>query len=515
LSKELKSKDDIKSAARRLMSTHPAGDGGGSGDSEDEAAKSFLVSITIEETMAGAPGQPGPPVHTHMCSGALIGKTTVLTTAMCLKKVLDRQGEFSQDQNDMQRLLVHVYGEDVSKSGLSKEFSVSGTPQMHPSALFDLQYDIGVVTLDRASNARPAHLYDGGDLGISDCKRMKLSYLSWGNITLGLDTNSSKMTMVKLHDHRDCQKKYHAETGSAYDEVHGHGTDGGVGTSEICVVTDPKDATPQGPCFGDLGLPLTARVKGVDGSVLLGLAHSDDCGSGLPAVFTRVSSSLQWIRATVPELSAHPHQYTMKLMIEELGLPTGATLKIFEGPNFEQEKMVADGELETKCSVPWETETSKGAMLIVLEMPERVPECDNVCVDTMAIKASFALNDCEECTENCSLSVKWDKMGPMFEDKGKGYTGGLGKRMVKRIDKEFGVWACVRDWDDEEQMACGAQHNELACFWFEEKSREFQFKGLNEQTRLVTPAQHKHGMDVEDGSLRERTLATSPDQSHH
>jgi hypothetical protein len=31
------------------------------------------------------------------------------------------------------------------------------------------------------SIAIPAQLYDGGDLGISDCKKMKLSYLSWAS----------------------------------------------------------------------------------------------------------------------------------------------------------------------------------------------------------------------------------------------------------------------------------------------------------------------------------------------
>jgi len=204
---------------------------------------------------------------------------------------------------------------------------------------------------------------------------MKLGYLSWGDLTLG--DNTSNITMVRLHNHTDCVASYHAETGSAYDELHGHGTDGGVGISEICVVTEPNDATPQGPCFGDLGLPLAARIKGVNGSVLLGLAHSDDCGSGLPAVFTRISSSLQWIRATVPELSAHPEQYSMGLVIDELGLPDGAKLKIFSGPNFDTENLAEEGVLETKCSVPWRTETRKGAILVVLEMPEIVPQ---VCV---------------------------------------------------------------------------------------------------------------------------------------
>jgi len=266
------------------------------------------------------------------------------------------------------------------------DLGISGCKRLNPSHL-SLSLSLSLFLFLSLSHAHThslslsvslcLSLLVGGDLGISDCKRMKLGYLSWGNLTLGIDTNTSNITMVRLHNHTECMASYHAETGSVYDELHGHGTDGGVGISEICVVTDPKDATPQGPCFGDLGLPLTARVKGVDGSVLLGLAHSDDCGSGLPAVFTRVSSSLQWIRATVPELSAHPQQYSMGLMIDELGLPDGATLKIFSGPNFDIENLAEGGELETKCSVPWKTETRMGAILVVLEMPEIVPQ---VCV---------------------------------------------------------------------------------------------------------------------------------------
>jgi hypothetical protein len=40
---------------------------------------------------------------------------------------------------------------------------------------------MAIVELHGTSNAMPAQLYDGGDLGMSDCKKMKLSYLSWAS----------------------------------------------------------------------------------------------------------------------------------------------------------------------------------------------------------------------------------------------------------------------------------------------------------------------------------------------
>jgi len=413
---------------------------------------------------------------------------------------------------------------------------------IHPSSYFDHEFDIAVLILEDESHAQPAILYEGGDLGITDCKRMQLSYLSWGTEWMPAEAGSASasasgsfipprrrllsqtsespsVSMVKLYDHKDCQHKYHQATGSVYHELGGMGSDGAVGKSEICVVTDPKDAEPTGPCHGDMGLPLTARVKGRAGSMLLGLAHKDHCSKDvkLPAVFTRISSSLQWIRATVPQLGAYPRQFDIELDIMELGLPEGAHLHVYSGPNLMDHKLVEDGMLDSKCQVPWQTSTHEGAMLLVLSMPEegdRKSNCDHECVDTMGFTAKFGLAECPECTANCTMSVTWDRMGPEFEDKGKGYTGGLGKRMVKRVDREYGVWACVRDWDAQEQMACGARNKELACFWFEEKSRYFEFKGLNEKTRLVTAAQYEHGMRVEDGNLRGRTLATSPDQAH-
>lgn len=255
-----------------------------------------------------------------------------------------------------------------------------------------------------------------------------------------------------------------------------------VTKSEICVKSMDDEV------HSDVGMPLVAKVKGVQGHVLLGLGTVDE-HPGLPAIFTRVSSSLQWIYAVAPKLSSFPAQFSMDISVEQIGLPHNATLTLYPLAA-ESSQIMDDGVLDTKCMTPWEGSSSSGAMLLILDMPSGGSMgCDEECIQTMGFTAKFGLAECETCTEKCETSVTWDKMGPMFEDKGKGYTGGLGKRMVKRIDREYGVWACMRDWSPAEQIECGARHKELACFWFEEKSRHFEFKGLNDKTRLVTPAQ--------------------------
>jgi hypothetical protein len=167
----------------------------------------------------------------------------------------------------------------------------------------------------------------------------------------------STMTTVQLAHHTQCQEVYHTVTGNAFDELSGIGKDGAVSRPEICVVM-PKSNPHTGPCYGDIGLPLTvAKIKGRTGSWLLGLSHSDHCSMhlGLPAVFTRVSSSLQWIRATVPLLGAYPEQFTMTLDILQLGLPDGAYLTVHSGTNFKEEILVDDGLLDSKCQVRWGT----------------------------------------------------------------------------------------------------------------------------------------------------------------
>ena len=182
-------------------------------------------------------------------------------------------------------------------------------------------------------------------------------------------------------------------------------------------------------------------------------------------------------------------------------------------------------EIDSNCDVPVRIFTRDGAILLVLEMPNSTavkktsthlheqPYCNKDCMKTLGLEASFNLVPCDSCTGNCSMSRTWSELR-RFEQGGKAYTGGLGTRMVRKSDVEYGVWSCVRDWDEQQQLACGARHNELACFWFEEKSRKFHFRGLNDETRLVLPEEDVHGKELEALSLLGRTLSTSKDQAH-
>ena len=64
---------------------------------------------------------------------------------------------------------------------------------------------------------------------------------------------------------------------------------------------------------------------------------------------------------------------------------------------------------------------------------------------------------------------------------GKSFTGGLGHKASYAGEHEYGVWACVRDWDMEEQLACGVGARQLACFRFDERSKQFHLYGTNDE----------------------------------
>ena len=141
---ELDKSEMLKHAARKLMS-HSSGEGSGSGSGPGPEGAPYLASIQSEGK--------------HVCSGVLVHETVVLTTASCMK--------------DAPGAVVYVQGE-----GDFMPHTVASV-HIHPSAMFDKHNDIAVLELIEPCKAETAKLYDGGDLGISDCKRMMLKYSSW------------------------------------------------------------------------------------------------------------------------------------------------------------------------------------------------------------------------------------------------------------------------------------------------------------------------------------------------
>lgn len=530
-------KSKITQAARRLLDEGGdptpigSGTGGGSGGGGSGAYKHpFMVSAQVEGI--------------HFCSGVLISPRHVLTTATCIGLVAVAEKTCRKDKAEEScepALSLHGSDQNVEVTGLHLY------PSERVHALEDDDFsgfdghDIAILSLkNEVIDVQPVQLYDGRDLGISDCKKMSLGYAS----------QESGDVEVQLVDHADCVKLYRNNVMVKHFPGM-RAPDSPVSNNEICLKKKPATTatadTPAmnaGPCHAEYGLPLLAKVKG-HGLQLVGLSNDDHmCDENLPAVFTRVSSYLQWIRATLaafgPAYARHP-DLTLKLSISQIYVPDGFEVKVYKGVDetevnlvgweqgVERQDMEKLAVLDSKCQAskedPFNAISKGGAMFIMLAPSESGPSssvCDAECVEMMGFTAKFGLGDGEcigkaaECpaTKDCTTSVTWSEFGPHFEDKGKGYTGGLGKRMVKRHDHEYGVWACLRDWSPEEQLMCGTQIGELACFWFEEKKRKFDFQGLNSKTRLVTPAQEKHGKDVEDKALRGRTLATSPYQEH-
>lgn len=141
---ELDKSEMLKHAARKLMS-HSSGDGSGSGSGSGPEAP-YLASIQYEGK--------------HVCSGVLVHETVVLTTASCMKDAGPGAVVFVQGEGDF---MAHEVA----------------SMHVHPSAMFDKHNDVAVLELKEPCAAQPAKLYDGGDLGISDCKRMMLTYSSW------------------------------------------------------------------------------------------------------------------------------------------------------------------------------------------------------------------------------------------------------------------------------------------------------------------------------------------------
>ena len=104
----------------------------------------------------GTPEDPTPTLYDsdggYTCSGTLIHPRWVLTSARCAstaKRVEVAGSEGCPEEHDLARAL------------------------MHPGYEYGGDYDVGLIELATPSSVTPVQMYEGGDLGYSDCHALQ------------------------------------------------------------------------------------------------------------------------------------------------------------------------------------------------------------------------------------------------------------------------------------------------------------------------------------------------------
>jgi hypothetical protein len=378
----------------------------------------------------------------------------------------------------------------VGQIGASEEcpeYIAAVGASVHPGFAHGNDFDIGLVELVEGSKTPPVQLYEGGDLGYNDCH--KLSYLTARTVVgkSGSDSPHAIVTELTPITNEDCDIEHEARTGFQ-----------DVTKNMLCARGQPGSSMMGG---SPLLVPWTGAATGM---VQIGVQRTVGKGGG-PMLYTRVSEMLQWI-LSAKGLGVHPARM-LDLRITDLNLPEGTSVSIYNGHS---ESSRASWRLDSNCDAGESyIDEGSGAMLLIVEGPAFQQITVSARLEMMGCgDSSKAMMDldkksnageysstgvvpecmtgCEmregECLDPvCNLSLTWPNITAMGKV-GKAFTGGLGQKAEKSHQGHYGVWACVRDWVEEEMVKCGVGPGQLACFRFDEKTRAFHFYG-----RLLGP----------------------------
>mmetsp|Transcript_11282 Transcript_11282/g.27379 ORF Transcript_11282/g.27379 Transcript_11282/m.27379 type:complete len:893 (+) Transcript_11282:103-2781(+) len=453
----------------------------------------------------------------HVCDGVLVNPKYVLTTASCAMS------------NQMGKALIGGLTGMTGQSGVD-EIMVAGVVS-HPSYSIDHTNDVALVELQDMSSKTPISLYDGSDVGFTDCKMMSIMALSR---QAGMLTKKT----VQAVDHAACSEHYWWY----------YGTRGAIGRDVVCVQGDVDNC--------DSTLTKGSALYAVTPSgrhMLLGIKGDISVCNPLPVTYTRASEVRQWVLSNMKGGAVHP---ATKLTVEvkKILMPQHGTLNIYQGTAEHPGNMAVS--LDSKCQAGHMSDDGgMGGVLIVyqpgngtrdtscgpscLDMQGFEIEVETVgCEDNFMKQGNWSKGSCEDpmwhdnmghmggiagCTYHmpmggmpascaspmCEMTERWQALGPM-EVAGNAFAGGLGHRMTKNQTHEFGVWTCVRDWNEEEQLRCAVRPNELGCYWFEEKTRVWSWRGVNGEARLVEKARYEQGLDAEETRLAQHVLLPGP-----
>ncbi len=227
------------------------------------------------------PGQA--PINGQFCGGSLIAADWVLTAAHCVSG--NRGRVFAPERVDV--LLGRA---DLDRRGGQRVHVID--VQIHPDRVDpDLDIDIALIRLARPVDVLPVFLPDGSAPTLAPGTEARV--LGWGvtrrgndrQVDRGYSSEELLVTSVPIIEDRMCERATDADA---------------IGARGFELCAGGMTARGGDSCLGDSGGPLVVAIR--FGFVQVGVVAWSAKGCGLkhnPGVYTRVTSALEWIHATI------------------------------------------------------------------------------------------------------------------------------------------------------------------------------------------------------------------------
>jgi len=403
----------------------------------------------------------------HYCSGALVAPNRILTAAFCV-------GDDIADVLQYDRVRI---GGNTTASGIDYRISRVHVHPLYTSIFHDSstlrEFDVAILELEMPvpqTDALPLRMYDGLDLGYKDCQKLMLQALGFGERRGATD--------VERLPNRECDAEKYEELGYA----------GSVTPPMLCTISSSVSDLQ----FLDVGSPVVATPSHLskDEFALVGVVSVIETAHQRQ-IHTRITAVRQWVLAV---LGRRPTK-TLTLSFDAITLAGDSTMKVIGGVHTGGPRTPVLWEAcDPKSATEKFTDAGLGGLVLEMHMPTEVGAKHSFSADLQSVGCGTACQradtnphiKCDSKSECrlCGLSLTWrqlTQLGPQ----GKAYYGGLGLEK----DAPYSHWACVRDWDVEEQLACAARDGEYVCFKFNTKTQQFDYDNMNENLGVLSEAE--------------------------